>query len=214
MPTPSSNPPPELPPRSHSSSCPDELRASTSSWRPDQESSLDAMHVDGESTSPDPVSAPPPPRQTLSSASATTSTSSPMAEDVDIESRSNTESPRPESRGGRHAVRQPSAEDAEIDGLSQSGGKARDDTASEHRQSPRNASNQKSAAFDMASPSGTEFDKTEDWMLSSNGIQDDYSALPAGYEFSNVRVRTRCRPSPVYIVLSQFRAARLAHHPS
>lgn len=151
------------------------------------------MHVDSESRSPGPVSAPPPPHQTSPSSSLSTATSpsSPVTEDVDIESRSNTESPRPESRGGRHAVRQSSADDGEIDGPSQSSGKARDDVvAGDEVRTASHAANQKNAAFDMASPAGTEFDKTEDWMLSNNRVQDDYSALPAGYELSNIRVCT------------------------
>ncbi|TGJ80658.1 hypothetical protein E0Z10_g8092 [Xylaria hypoxylon] len=84
MPTPSSNTPPtppELPPRTHSSSCPEDLH-SPSSWRPDEDGL--EMNVDSDATtSPEAMSAP-------------------TAEIVELltESRSTTESPRPDSRSG------------------------------------------------------------------------------------------------------------------
>ncbi|KAF2967915.1 hypothetical protein GQX73_g5674 [Xylaria multiplex] len=84
MPTPSSNTPPtppELPPRTHSSSCPEDIH-SPSSWRPDEDGL--EMNVDSDATtSPEAMSAP-------------------TAEIVELltESRSTTESPRPDSRSG------------------------------------------------------------------------------------------------------------------
>ncbi|KAI0541295.1 vacuolar import and degradation protein-domain-containing protein [Xylaria digitata] len=84
MPTPSSNTPPtppELPPRTHSSSCPEDIH-SPSSWRPDEDGL--EMNVDSDATtSPEAMSAP-------------------TAEIVELltESRSTTESPRPDSRNG------------------------------------------------------------------------------------------------------------------
>jgi hypothetical protein len=175
MPTPSSNPPPELPSRSYSSSCPDELRASTSSWRPDQDE-VEAMHVDRESNSPEPVTAP---------------SDSTMAEDVDVDSRSNTESPTPESRSGdamRQAANPPQAMHA--DGPSQPISKpmeTEEDATTSSREKPGNASDRGSASFDMTSPVSTESDRLEDGMPSSR-MEDDYSTPSMGYDFSNVRV--------------------------
>ncbi len=84
MPTPSSNTPPtppDLPPRTHSSSCPEDVH-SPSSWRPDEDGL--EMNVDSDATtSPEAMSAP-------------------TADMVELltESRSTTESPRPESQSG------------------------------------------------------------------------------------------------------------------
>ncbi|KAI1308134.1 vacuolar import and degradation protein-domain-containing protein [Xylaria venustula] len=84
MPTPSSNTPPtppNLPPRTHSSSCPEDAH-SPSSWRPDEDGL--EMTVDSDATtSPEAMSAP----------------SADIA-DILAESRSTTESPRPDSRSG------------------------------------------------------------------------------------------------------------------
>ncbi|RWA06794.1 hypothetical protein EKO27_g8301 [Xylaria grammica] len=84
MPTPSSHTPPtppELPPRTHSSSCPEDVH-SPSSWRPDEDGL--EMNVDSDATSsPETMSAP-------------------TVEVVYLlaESRSTTESPNPDSRSG------------------------------------------------------------------------------------------------------------------
>ncbi|KAI0432494.1 vacuolar import and degradation protein-domain-containing protein [Xylaria sp. FL1042] len=84
MPTPSSNTPPtppDLPPRTHSSSCPEDVH-SPSSWRPDEDGL--EMNVDSDATtSPEAMSVP-------------------TADIVELlaESRSTTESPRPDSRSG------------------------------------------------------------------------------------------------------------------
>ncbi|KAI1846937.1 hypothetical protein JX265_004906 [Neoarthrinium moseri] len=186
MPTPSSNPPPELPPRSHSSSCPDELRASTSSWRPDQhEVGVDEMHVDSDSAaSPESVSAP-----------SLASTATILAEDVDIDS--STDSPRPESRSGGEASRHTS-EDTEVDegpSQSSSGSKAAetDHATTAAEDGPEDlrkatASDRGSAAFDMASPTSADGTKTEDRTVSSAKMQDDYFVPQMGYEYSNVRI--------------------------
>ncbi|KAI1430411.1 vacuolar import and degradation protein-domain-containing protein [Xylaria sp. FL1777] len=84
MPTPSSHTPPtppDLPPRTHSSSCPEDVH-SPSSWRPDEDGL--EMNVDNDATtSPEAMSAP-------------------TADIVELltESRSTTDSPRPDSRSG------------------------------------------------------------------------------------------------------------------
>ncbi|KAK6077735.1 vacuolar import and degradation protein [Seiridium cupressi] len=178
MPTPSSNPPPELPPRSHSSSCPDELRASTSSWRPDNDG-LEEMHVDSDSSSPEPVS-------------AVAESSTAMAEDVDVDavSRSNTESPRPDSRSGDAS--RPISEDPDVDGPSQASSKTMETdhavTPGDDRPKVRNASDRGSSAFDMISPVSADNDKTDDMASSNSRLQDDYSTPSMGYEYSNVRL--------------------------
>ncbi|KAF7538043.1 hypothetical protein G7054_g3239 [Neopestalotiopsis clavispora] len=184
MPTPSSNPPPELPPRSHSSSCPDELRASTSSWRPDNDGLDDEMHVDSDASSRDVVSS-------LAGSSAATAAAVIMAEDVDIMSRSNSESPRPDSRIGDSST--PTPENAEIDGPSQSSrGKAvgPDHDLTTHAQEPLNVRTERgSSAFDMTSPASADSDKIDDIVVSSHGmLQDDYTTPSMGYEYSNVRL--------------------------
>lgn len=136
------------------------------------------MHVDRESTSPDPVSAPP---------------ELTMTEDADIDSRSNTESPTPESRSGdamRQATSPPQAPHA--DGPSQPTSKpmeTEDDATPKSREILGNASDRGSAAFDMTSPISPDSDRLEDGIPSSR-MEDDYSTPSMGYDFSNVRVST------------------------
>ncbi|KAI1260587.1 vacuolar import and degradation protein [Xylariaceae sp. FL1019] len=81
MPTPSSNPqpPPELPRRTHSSSCPEDI-PSTQSWTGEEDASMES---DATTSSPENTSQP------------TTATI-----DDTLSSRSATESPRPDSRSG------------------------------------------------------------------------------------------------------------------
>ncbi|KAI0126211.1 vacuolar import and degradation protein [Xylariales sp. AK1849] len=195
MPTPSSNPPPELPPRSHSSSCPDELRASTSSWRPDQAEGIEEMHVDSDSAStPEAVSAPP-----------RAESETRMAEDVDVDSRSNTESPRPDSRGGdtETATRETTQDIDDIDDGPPTQSSKPMDTDTEHSGTRAGSSMEEgvvgrtadsdrgSAAFDMISPAGADCDKPEreDAGVSGNSrVQDEYSVPSMGYEFSNIRI--------------------------
>ncbi|KAI0489948.1 vacuolar import and degradation protein-domain-containing protein [Xylaria cf. heliscus] len=99
MPTPSSNAlptPPELPPRTHSSSCPEDVH-SPSSWSPDEDGL--EMNLDSDATtSPEAMSAP-------------------TAEVVQrlTESRSTTESPRSDSRSGTDRS---ASEPVDIDPLS------------------------------------------------------------------------------------------------
>ncbi|KAI1376997.1 vacuolar import and degradation protein-domain-containing protein [Hypoxylon crocopeplum] len=167
MPTPSSNPPPDLPPRSYSSSCPDPEEVvvrSTSSWRPDQDGL--EMNVDGQEAppSPDPVSAPLPA----------------MAQDA-THSRSTTESPRPDSRSGIDAAlssdrpdspsqSQPAYKptDAEDDAL------VRGDADTSSRSRP-------SGVYDMASVGADEYG------VMTNRLQEDTFAPSMGPE-SNVRI--------------------------
>ncbi|KAK8116716.1 Vacuolar import and degradation protein [Apiospora kogelbergensis] len=109
MPTPSSNPPPALPPRSHSSACPDEWRASTttssSSWH-----TADAVRGNGSdeqesssssSTHPDGGSG----EDAIMSPGSSTSHNQ-VTMDDDMDSRSNAESPRPDSRSGGFSTAQ------------------------------------------------------------------------------------------------------------
>jgi hypothetical protein len=138
------------------------------------------MHVDTDTSSPEPVSAP--------AESSTPAT----GEDVDIVNRLNTESPRPGSRSG--GVFRPVSEHIDIDGPSRSTNKPmetdHDVTLRDDRHKLHNASDRSSSAFDMTSPVSADSDKTEDVALSShNRVQDDYYLPSVGYEFSNVRVR-------------------------
>ncbi|KAI0509304.1 vacuolar import and degradation protein-domain-containing protein [Xylaria bambusicola] len=85
MPTPSSNTPPtppDLPPRTHSSSCPEDVH-SPSTWRPNEDGL--EVNTDSDATmSPTPITAP----------------ADEIVVDELTESRSTTESPRPDSRSG------------------------------------------------------------------------------------------------------------------
>ncbi|CAJ2512683.1 Uu.00g008020.m01.CDS01 [Anthostomella pinea] len=168
MPTPSSNPPPELPPRSHSSSCPDEVR-NPSSWRPDQ----DALETDvdgNEMTSPEPVSAPP----------------SEMVEGT-TDSRSASESPRPDSRSDTEATTTehidsstPSYKPTDID---DDDGLARERLGDTHTSSTQ----RHSAGYDIMSATGADNDKMEDCVMPGRSPDDSY-APSMGYKFSNVRI--------------------------
>ncbi|ORY62372.1 uncharacterized protein BCR38DRAFT_238569 [Pseudomassariella vexata] len=175
MPTPSSNPPPELPPRSYSSSCPDELRVASTSWRPEDNDGIDEMNVDSdETTPPSPVSAPP--------------ESSPMG-DATIESRFTTESPGPDSESGHLGTAS-----GDTDGPSQSGKPmgTDDDATTRHElmgdATTASAASRRSAAFDVVSPVSADGGQTDDAVTSSR-MQEDYYALPLGYNISNVRMR-------------------------
>ncbi|KAI4864177.1 vacuolar import and degradation protein-domain-containing protein [Hypoxylon rubiginosum] len=169
MPTPSNNPPPELPPRTHSSSCPDpeEIR-STSSWRPDQDGL--EMNVDGQDTSssPEPVGAPTLPAQ---------------AQDA-THSRSTTESPRPDSRNGT----EPTLASDRSDTPSQShkptdpddDALVRPDTDASSRLRP-------GGGYDIVSSIGVDGDKMEDGVMPSR-FQEDAFAPSMGYDYTNVRI--------------------------
>ncbi|KAK8078939.1 Vacuolar import and degradation protein [Apiospora phragmitis] len=205
-----SNPPPALPPRSHSSSCPDEWRASStssSSWRTEQAAAAAAaaagadgddsdeqessMHADGgEDTVMSPGS----------------STSHQVTIDDDIGSRSNTGSPRPDSRSGvGTAETTPAPEHHQLDtrALPSSSTKTADDnteqdhnatTARSRRGRGRvpHAQSRDSAttSFDGMSPSTiADCDKAEaSSSAMSSSVHHDYCNPPMGYDFSNARI--------------------------
>lgn len=181
MPTPSNNPPPELP-RSRSSTCPDDLHSAsaTLSWQP-EEDGLEEMHLDGES--PEPVSAPP----------DTESSSTMMDEDVDVDSRSNTVSPRPESRNGDDPTRQGTLSH-HADGPSQSGGskpmETDDDAPSVRREHIADAAtSRRPALYDIVSPVSIESDKIDDGSQTNTRIHEEQFAAPSmGYNDSNARI--------------------------
>ncbi|KAL7628467.1 hypothetical protein AAE478_002670 [Parahypoxylon ruwenzoriense] len=166
MPTPSSNPPPDPPPRTHSTSCPDDAR-STSSWRPDQDGL--EMNIDSQesSSSPEPVSAPLPTR----------------VQDA-TDSRSTTESPRPDSRSGT----EPSSSSDPIDTLSQPHKPTdADDDVLARGDRDTSSGQRRSGNYDIVTSVGTDSDKLEYGIMPSR-LQDDAFAPSMGYDFSNVRV--------------------------
>ncbi|KAI8956318.1 vacuolar import and degradation protein-domain-containing protein [Xylaria longipes] len=166
MPTPSSNlppTPPELPPRTHSSSCPEDVR-SPSSWSPDEDGLEMNLDIDA-TTSPGAMSAP-------------------TAEVVELltESRSTTESPRPDSRSGTDRS---ASEPVDIDSpshkpteeLGEVQGAAIAAVAAAERHRPR-------CDLDTAT---TEHDKLED----DDGrvpINHDEYEPSMGFDYSNVRI--------------------------
>ncbi|KAI1747404.1 vacuolar import and degradation protein-domain-containing protein [Xylaria castorea] len=167
MPTPSSNTPPtppELPPRTHSSSCPEDVR-SPSSWTPDEDGL--EMNLDSDATtSPEAMSAP-----------------IPEAVELLTESRSTTESPRPDSRSGTdRSVSEPvdpdSASHKPTEELGEvQGGAIAAVPAPAERHHPR---------CDLDSTTTTEHDKLED----DDGrvpINHDEYEPSMGFDYSNVR---------------------------
>ncbi|KAK8112854.1 hypothetical protein PG984_013380 [Apiospora sp. TS-2023a] len=212
MPTPSSNPPPALPPRSHSSSCPDEWRASaatSSSWQTaaavadgddsDEQEESNMMHVDGAASGDDTIMSP-----------GSSSTSHQVTiDDDEIDSRSNTESPRPDSRSGVGTAETTPAPDQHHhqpgNGAlpSASTKTAEDETEDYDHETPRrsrrgrdqvlDAQKRDSAttSFEGLTPSTlADCDKAEASSSSamSSSIQHDYCAPPMGYDFSNARI--------------------------
>ncbi|KAI2611927.1 vacuolar import and degradation protein-domain-containing protein [Hypoxylon sp. NC1633] len=167
MPTPSSNPPPDLPPRTHSSSCPDPEEVvlhSADSWRTDQDGLEMNVDVQESSSSPEPVSAP------LAA----------MVQDA-TDSRSNTDSPRPDPDPilSSHPLDIPSHSqstfkptDIDDDAL------ARGDADTSSRPGP-------SGSYDIASI-GTDSDKLEYGMI-PGGLQED-TCMPSMGLDSNVRI--------------------------
>ncbi|KAK6858367.1 Glucose-induced degradation protein 4-like protein [Apiospora arundinis] len=110
MPTPSSNPPPALPPRSHGSACPEEWRASATTSSPWQ--TAEAVHSD-DSDEQETISNTGSPHPAGGSGGEGTIMSPGPSEshqvtmvDEDMDSRSNTESPRPDSRSGGFSTAQ------------------------------------------------------------------------------------------------------------
>lgn len=172
MPTPSSNTPPtppDLPPRTHSSSCPEDAH-SPSSWCPDEDG-LDGVEMNADSdaaTSPAPMAAP-------------------AAEIVELltESRSTTESPRPDSRSGTdRSVSEPIDIDAsshkppEELGEVQLGATAA--PAERHRAR---------CDLDAATVDQDKLDEDDDW------IPAKYVEYPPsmGFDWSNIRVCAHIR---------------------
>ncbi len=176
MPTPSRNPPPDLPPRTHSSSCPDPdevlLRSTSSSWRPDQDGL--EMNVDSQesSSSPEPDSA-------LSPAMAQGAT----------HSRSTTESPRPESRNSN----EPALSSDQSDGLSQTAYKPMDadDDTLVRSDVDGLAGTRPRGGYDVASL-GADGEKLE-YGVAPGRLQEYTYAPSMGFE-SNVRVRFAKNP--------------------
>ncbi|KAJ3578176.1 hypothetical protein NPX13_g2391 [Xylaria arbuscula] len=163
MPTPSSNTPPtppDLPPRTHSSSCPEDAH-SPSSWRPDEDG-LDGaeMNVDSDATtSPAPLAAP-------------------TADIVELltESRSTTESPRPDSRSGTdRSVSEP----IDIDASSHKPPEVQPDAVAAPAERPRAQSD-----LDAAT---TEQDKLDD---DDDRFPVKYAEYPPsmGFDYSNIRI--------------------------
>ncbi|KAK7911889.1 Vacuolar import and degradation protein [Apiospora marii] len=211
MPTPSSNPPPTLPPRSHSSSCPDEWRASattsSSSWRTaaavadgddsdEQESNM--MHVDGAASGEDTI---------MSPGGSSTSHRITIDEDM-IDTRSNTESPRPDSRSGVGTAETTPAHDQhhhhDSGALPSSSTKTADDDIEEDdHETPRRSHRDRGQVPDAQkrdSATSTSFGATTPTTIAdcdkaeassstmSRSIQHEYCTPPMGYDFSNARI--------------------------
>ncbi|KAI1639254.1 vacuolar import and degradation protein-domain-containing protein [Biscogniauxia mediterranea] len=166
MPTPSSNPPPNLPPRTHSSSCPEEARSSAS-WRPDQDGL--EMSVDSDDmSSPEPVSALP----------------SDMVQDI-RGSQSATESPSPDSPSATEAL---PSEPVDTPSPAHKPMDADDDTPVNYRIRDTDISTQRhSTSYDAASAVGAEHEKIEDRIVAPRRIRYDMYEPSMGYGFSKLR---------------------------
>ncbi|KAK8029838.1 Glucose-induced degradation protein 4-like protein [Apiospora rasikravindrae] len=213
MPTPSSNPPPELPPRSHSSACPDEWRASatpSSSWptqtpagvsdNGDESDEQENIVIHGASGGEDAMMSPASNSSTPPHHQSTT--------DDDIDSRSNTESPRPDSRSGLGSAETTPGPEHHVDSgafLSSSSTKTADDeTEVDDNGTPRRdrrsrdqvrdaqTSHSATTSFEGMAPSTVaDCDKMEAGSSSSampSRIQHEYCNPPMGYDFSNARI--------------------------
>ncbi|KAI1382954.1 vacuolar import and degradation protein-domain-containing protein [Hypoxylon trugodes] len=180
MPTPSRNPPPDLPPRTHSSSCPDPeeaIRSTSNSWRPDQDGL--EMNIDGQelSSSPEPVSAPLPTR---------------AIEDAISISRSTTESPRPDSRSGTEPTllssdRSDSPSQSTITSTTHKPADADDDALvrSDAEEVSRRA--RTGVAYDVVSSIGADNEK-EDNTMPGTVREDAFEAPLMGWDSSNIRI--------------------------
>ncbi|KAI0882976.1 vacuolar import and degradation protein-domain-containing protein [Annulohypoxylon maeteangense] len=175
MPTPSNNPPPELPPRTHSSSCPDPEEAARNSWRPDQDGL--AMNIDGQevdSSSPEPVSAPPP-----------------AALQSDISDLlSATESPRPDSRSGTEpTILSSDRADSPSDSTTATykPTDADDDASARGDMEALPTRQRRSGAYELASSIGADGEKLEYGTALSRSHDDAY-APSMGFDYSNVRI--------------------------
>lgn len=172
MPTPSRNPPPDLPP-SHSSTCPDELRSSSASWRNDHDD-LDAdanIETDHPSPLPEAVIAPPSNLLRATVVDSRSSTLSPGSSPIN----GHDQSPTTDSDGS-HSSFKP----MDVD----------DDASSRERTGDIDApSTQRSSrAFSSTSPTSIEGDKVEDGVILTPKKTGRYSPS-TGYGFSTIRVR-------------------------
>ncbi|KAI2472670.1 vacuolar import and degradation protein-domain-containing protein [Annulohypoxylon bovei var. microspora] len=175
MPTPSNNPPPELPPRTHSSSCPDPEEVSRSSWRPDQDGL--EMNIDDQevaSSSPEPVSAPLPGG----------------IQDAISDTLSATESPRPDSMSGTEpTILSPDRADSPSDSTTATYKPTdADDDASTRGDTDALPSRQRrSGAYEIVSSIGSDGDKL-DYGAAPSRYQEDAYAPSMGFDYSNVRI--------------------------
>ncbi|KAH9904067.1 vacuolar import and degradation protein-domain-containing protein [Xylariomycetidae sp. FL2044] len=197
MPTPSNNPPPHLPSRSHSSSCPEESRPLPSSWRPDQdglEIDPDANERDATSSSPpEPVAVGAPPSSSTDTRNSTEGMRSP--------SRSLTQSLRPESTIATH----PSSPGDTTENTSESPhhksmgddedeleaeGSLRDRTDGDTRMPAAAAPTQRQGtSYGLTSSADPENDDLEDAiMLSAGSIQEESYAPYIRYDLTKIRI--------------------------
>ncbi|KAI0834383.1 vacuolar import and degradation protein-domain-containing protein [Hypoxylon sp. FL0890] len=174
MPTPSSNPPPELPPRTHSSTCPDPEEVARNSWRPDQDGL--EMNIDGQepTSSPEPVSAP---------------SLSMRVEDSISDSRSATLSPRPDSTSGTEptllASDRPDSPSQNTTPTYKPTGA--DDDASTRGDTDVSSRQRSSGNYDIVSSIGADSDKIEYGMMPGR-LQEDAFTPSMGYDYSNIRI--------------------------
>lgn len=165
MPTPSTPPtPPELPSRTHSSSCPDDIRPQ-SSWRPDEDGP--EMNLDNENdaaTSPEAMSVP-----TAEIAQLLT------------ESRSTTESPRPDSRSGT------SRPVSELIDINSSSHKPTEELGDVQDAALTTAPSERHRARCDLDTATTEHDKPDDDNGRTPVNYDEYEPS-MGFDYSNVRI--------------------------
>ncbi|KAI1090971.1 vacuolar import and degradation protein-domain-containing protein [Rostrohypoxylon terebratum] len=172
MPTPSNNPPPDLPPRTHSSSCPDIEEASRSSWRPDQDGL--EMNIDGQdvnSSFPEPVSAPPTDAAISDLLSAT-------------------ESPRPDSRSGTEpTILSSDRADSPSDSTTATykPTDADEDALARGDMDTLPTRQRRSGALEFASSIGADCEKPEYGTVPDRWHRDVY-ASSMGFDYSNVRI--------------------------
>ncbi|KAI1102738.1 vacuolar import and degradation protein-domain-containing protein [Jackrogersella minutella] len=173
MPTPSNNPPPDLPPRTHSSSCPEPEEAARSSWRPDQDGL--EMNIDGqeaESSSPEPVSAPTPAG----------------IQDAISDSLSATESPRPDSRSGTEPTLLSPDSSSQITTPSSHKPSDADDDASARGDTDTSSRHQRpTGGYETVPSIGADSEKLE-YAVMPGRLREEAYAPSMGYDYSNVRI--------------------------
>ncbi|KAI8623659.1 vacuolar import and degradation protein-domain-containing protein [Xylariaceae sp. FL1651] len=166
MPTPSNNAPPtppELPPRTHSSSCPEDTHP-PGVWRQDQDILEMSLGSD----------------ETTSSPGTMTASTTGIVEDL-TESRSTTESPRPESRSGTDRST------SETIDVSPTSHKPTEDTTEEDISSAETSSAQQHRAGCDLDPGTTEHDKLDDDEAQAQVGHDEYEPS-MGFDYSNIRI--------------------------